>query len=621
MTELSYAERALRYARAVVAGEVLACKWVKLSCQRFLDDLDRADSEDFAYRFDGDRSAKRICRFIELLPHIKGKWAAKKLKIRLEDWQCFFLCNVFGWVHKQTGLRRFRRAVLFVPRKNAKSTVAAGVGVYGTAADGHYHPETGDWIPEFAPEVFSGATTEHQAFEVFRPAWLMVDRTPDLRQQFDLELGGTWKNPGPIYSNSTLARFEALIGKPGDGASPSMAITDEYWQHDSSAQVDTMQTGMGAREQGLHLVISTGGTDLASPCYALWRELQRVLDGTVVDEQLFGIIYTVDEGVDWTSELALRMANPNYDVSVDGEYLRSQQRGAINDSTKQNTFLVKHLNVWVTAGTAWMNMAWWHRQADSTLSEQQFAGEDGAIAVDLSSKLDLTSVAKGFRRDLPDGAGGKMRPHVYIFGRHYLPDAAATDPAKKHYHGWRHDGLLTVTDGAVIDYDLIEADVLEDGRAHNIRALGYDPWGATQFAQGLQKKGVPVVEIPQNVQQLSDAMKWTEALVKDGCLHHTGDQVQSWGIANIVAKVDKNDNVFPYKETEDGKIDPGVSVIMLVKLLMGLEAPAQSVYEKHAESEWRAFSPGAAEAGGEAPSAPAPGGSIYEQFTKEEWSR
>ena len=225
----SPAELAVTYAREVVDGKILAGPYVRLACQRFLRDLERTD---WPYEF-RPKVANDYMAFIALLPHVKSDWASKGQSLVLEPWQCFVECQLFGWVHKDTGLRRFRSSYEEVPRKNGKSTRVAARGIYLFAADG-----------EVGSEVYAGATTEKQALEVFRPAWQMVYKLPKLRRTFSVEQAGNANNPGPMYRIRDMSRFEPMIGKPGDGSSPHGAIVDEYHEHDSDHMVQAMQTGM-----------------------------------------------------------------------------------------------------------------------------------------------------------------------------------------------------------------------------------------------------------------------------------------------------------------------------------------------------------------------------------------
>lgn len=583
---MTHAERAERYAKDVAAGRVLACRLVRLACQRHLDDLKASRKKSFPFEFDAERT-NRICGYLELLPHVKGAWARRSERIRLEDWQCFALGVPFGWVRKSDGLRRFRRAYVEIPRKNSKSTSTAGLGLYMLTEDG-----------EHGAEVYSGAGSEKQAWEVFGPARLMAKNTPELLDAYGLEV-----NAKSLTIPANGSKFEPIIGKPGDGASPSFSITDEYHEHATDEQYDTMVTGMGSREQPMAWVITTAGSDIAGPCYALRTEVEKMLEGTIPNDELFGLIYTIDEDVDWTSDTALRMANPNLGVSVYEDYLKSQQRDAINNPRKQSTFKTKHLNVWVHARDPWMNMEDWNRQGDDALTEDLFRGQRCFVGLDLSSKMDLASSVKVFRYDRlttcsrckgegeisgddgPEdcprchGSGRANEPDYYVFPRFYLPEDRANEPGQDRYEGWVQSGHLIATDGNVIDYARIEEDLRDDAGAFEVAELGFDPWGATQLAQNLAADGMTTVEVPQNVRHLSEPMKEIEALVAAGRLHHPAHPVLDWCISNVKAKEDANENIFPRKENRESKIDGAVALIIAMSRALVAADPVGSVYE------------------------------------------
>ena len=314
MEERDYAAIARKYAADVDRGKIPAGKSIRLQCRRFLDELKRQRQNDFPFRFDTGKAA-RVCKFIERLPHSKGKWARAKETLRLEPWQVWILACTFGWLRKRDGLRRFRVLFVVVPRKNGKSALSAGVGLYMLCADG-----------EFGAEVYSGATNEKQAWEVFGPARLMAQRTPPLLRRFGIEVAAK-----ALAIPGDGSKFETIIGDPGDGQSPSCSIHDEYHEHADDGQVDTMQTGMGARDQPLQVKITTAGDNLAGPCYAAIQEEREKLagighnGGPPLDDETFFVEYTIDEGDDWKSEASLRKANPNYGVSVSGDFLLARQ--------------------------------------------------------------------------------------------------------------------------------------------------------------------------------------------------------------------------------------------------------------------------------------------------------
>lgn len=534
---MDFADRAINYARNVCDLEIPACVYVRLACKRFLDDLAR---DDWPYVFDRDK-ANRVCRFMELLPHTKGKWAAKKERFKLGDWQCFIECNLFGWVHRETGLRRFRQSYEEIPRKNGKSLRLAARGTYLFCADG-----------EAGAEVYSGATTEKQAHEVFLPAWLMVNRTNGLADRFGIKQSGNPRNPGPMYVMADLSRFEPVIGKPGDGASPHAALVDEYHEHATDDLVDTMVTGMGAREQPLLCIITTAGSDLAGPCYAKRRDIIGILEGHVKDEATFGVIYGIDEGDAWDTEEALIKANPNFGVSVFPEFLRAQLSEARRSASKQNAFRTKHLNQWVGARTAWLNMIAWQRQK-TEFAIEAFGDSPCWIGVDLASKKDVAAMALLFLHE------GKY----YATAKFYVPEEAAAENQK--YREFALDGHITLTPGSMTDYAFIEEDIKSICSRVNVHSVCFDDWQANYLMTRLLETSIPVVEYNQTVKNMSEPMKEVEARVLSRSLFHDGNPVLTWMLGNVAARIDAKGNIYPRKGSEadpNCKIDGAVALIM-----------------------------------------------------------
>jgi phage terminase large subunit-like protein len=568
MAAVTYSARAEKYARDVVGGRIPACEWVRLACARHLGDLKRSRAKGKAkwkYEYD-PASGDRVCAFVERLPHTKGRWARDRQKLVLEPWQVFLTCCIFGWVHRATGLRRFRRVFLLIPRKNGKSALAAAWGLYMLVADG-----------EHGAEVFSGATTEKQAWEVFRPARLMAVNTPQLRSFY-----GVTVNAASVHRLGDGSRFEPIIGDPGDGSSPSCAIHDEYHEHDTDAQVDAMLTGMGARDQPLQLVISTAGVNTAGPCYSAQLEAQKVLSGVAENDELFACIWTVDAGDDWTKLETLKKANPNYGVSVSAEFLQSRLQEAKNNARKQGIFQTKHLNVWVNAKQAYFNLHKWNLAANPRLDVRQgglqrFKGRDCVIALDLASKVDLCSLTLLFRNH--DGGRGQLGPQYTTFTRFYLPSETVEEPQNEHYQEWENEGRLEVTEGAVTNYAAIKEDLLLFCEWFVVEMVAYDPFQATMLVGELQDEGVPVVEFRQTVLNFSEPMKELDGLIRAGLIEHDGDPVQAWCISNVVAKADKKDNVYPNKERDEAKIDGAVSLIMAIGADMNGDRPPRSVYQ------------------------------------------
>lgn len=557
--------RANQFARDVVRGKVPACRWVKLACQRHLDDLVASRSAAFKYKFDPAKAEKKL-RLIQLLPHTKGEWAYKRQLVTLEPWQLFGLACTFGWVKKKTGFRRFRESYWEVPRKNGKSVIAAGVGIAMFTAD-----------DEFGAEVYCGATTERQAWEVFRPARLMVKRSPMLVEHLGIEV-----NAQALNRPEDGSRFEPIIGNPGDGASPSCAIEDEYHEHDTNAQYETMITGMGARRQPLMFVITTSGANIEGPCYDKRRQVIEMLEGTVPDDELFGWIWTIDEGDDWTDPRVLAKANPNIGISVYQEYLESQQQRAIKSARFTNTFKTKHLNVWTSAKAGFFNLEDWKACEDRTLTLEQFEGQDSVLALDMARKLDLNSMARLFWRDI-DG----RRHYFCVAPRFWVPEDTVRNTENRRmaerYQAWVNQGFLLETDGAEIDY----RDILEEAKDANrlcpVQCTPLDPHGATNLSHQLEDEGLTPVTIVQNYTNMSDPMKEVEAAITAGRFHHDGNPIMTWCISNVIGKnLPGNDDVVrPIKQGNDNKIDGAVALIMAVgRAMLADRVDSESIYDQ-----------------------------------------
>lgn len=539
-----------RYARQVVAGKVPACRLTRLACQRHLDDLEHSQDKRWAYRFDADK-AERACDFVQLMPHTKGRWAAQKQRLKLEPWQKFIIAVIFGWVFKRSGFRRFLEVYVEVPRKNGKSELAAAIGNYMLCADG----ETG-------AEVYCGATTEKQAWKVFGPARRMAELLPQLRRKYQMHV---WAQKLTLPDGGV---FEPLIGDPGDGDSPSCSIIDEYHEHPTDALYTTMITGMGAREQPLAFIITTSGYNRETPCYDKRQQVVETLEsirrGREAD-RLFGIIYTIDEEDDWREPTALIKANPNYGVSVNGDYLRAQIQQAISTPSQTNKIKTKHLNLWVSAKETFFNMERWRACEDASLTLDDFRGESAYLGIDMATKLDLTAAVPVFRREID----GKI--HFYaVSPRFWVPEETVLSTEPRHrrmaerYQNFVNQGFLTSTDGAEIDSRDIFENILSLRETVGIEVSAIDPFGAVNISHWLAEEELNPVTIQQRFSTLSDPMRELEAAIAAGRFHHDGNPILTWCISNVIGRLlpGSDDVVRPIKQGDENKIDGAVALIM-----------------------------------------------------------
>lgn len=557
-----YAAIATRYAEDVLNGSIVACKWIKLACERHLRDLDRQGTEDFPYVFDAEIAA-RVCSFKEKLPHVKGKWMrpepGKSNRMHLEAWQVFKTASLFAWVHKNTHLRRFLEAYISVARKNGKTADAAGDALYLFTAD-----------DEPSAEVYCAANSLEQAMEVFKPARTIVEQLPALRRAYSIEV-----NKQSLLRLDDGGRFRPLTGIARDGSSPHATILDEFHEALTDDQYASQKNGQMAREQPLVEVITTAGTFIDGPCFQLEQAGKRVLLRQIENESFFVLIYTLDEGDDWRDIECLKKANPNYGVSVIPETFKIALNSAIQQPSKQPEFITKNANVWRNSGKLWIPSEVWDACKDETLCIEDFAGQPCDEGCDLAAKIDLASRCRIFIREI-DG-----RRHYYLFWKHYVPESRAIDGAHSHYQHWIQNGALVAHPGPEIQLASIQAEIEQELSIYPRKSIAFDPWNALQMQQELraQLSEDVVIDVPQTTQYLSPAMKEVEAAAHSARLHHDGDPVAAWAVSCVLVRVDHNDNVFPQKEKNGiNKIDPVSAMLNAMNRAMaGIETCAASI--------------------------------------------
>ena len=532
---------AKKYARDVSTGKVFACKWVKLACKRQTEDLKKY-ARSGLYEWSKEE-AGRICRFIELLTHTKGELAGQR--VVLEPWQIFILTTVFGWRRRADGGRRFRRVYIEVPRGSGKSTLSSGVALYCLLAD-----------HEPGAEVYSFATTRDQAKIVFGDAKVMAEHNPALRERFGLQVLAN-----ALYVSSTNSTFQAKSaeGSTLDGLNTHLAVVDELHAHKTRAVYDVVETSLGKRRSSLLWCITTAGFDTSGICYEVRTMCTKVLSRLADDETQFAIIYTIDDGDDWSSMEALEKANPNWGVSVRPEVITSLLQKAKTLPSAINNFKTKHLDVWCSARSAWLDMSAWKRCERTGLDLSDFEGQPSFIGLDIGSKSDLTVKTYLF----PFEEDGKDK--YALFCECWLPSKAIETSTNSQYSGWVRSGYIQETDGAMTDLNVIEDSIREDLSRFDVQAITYDPWQATQLATSLSDEGAPMLECRFTVQNVSDPMKTLEALVIDGRIVHDGNPVMAWMMGNVEAHIDAKDNIFPRKERHENKIDGAVAAILALR--------------------------------------------------------
>lgn len=536
-------EDAWHYANQIIDGDIAACKWVRLACQRFIDDMHHGHQRGLVF---SPEKAQDVLDYYDLTPHIKGEWAGQS--ITPSDWQTFALVNLFGW-YRADGTRRFRSGYIEVGRKNGKSTFVAPVGLYMLKEDG-----------EAGSEVYSAATSRDQARIVF-------DAARDMTRQSSLRYHLQAYNHS-VCHEASASSFKPLASDSDtlEGKNTHCAIIDELHAHKNRRVYDVLELSCAARRQPLLLVITTAGSDRTGICYEVRNYLTKVLEGVIDDDSCFGMIYTLDDPEQWKNPDEWIKANPNLGISVKLEDIKRLCQKAQQNPAAASEFKRKRLDIWGAGEDVFFNMEMWTR-CPPLASDDQLLTMPCYFGLDLASKLDITALVALFCDD-------DRRYHIKV--HFWLPEVQIDDQrtGKSHhvqqlYKVWAEQGLLTLTPGQIVDYDAIRQTINDWADRYHPLEIAYDPWGATQLATQLADDDDRVMtEVGQTVKQLSDPMKEVQALIIDSRLHHDQHAVMNWMMSNVTARIDRNDNVFPNKDSQDNKIDGPVALITAMSRAM-----------------------------------------------------
>lgn len=525
------------YCRAVLDGSVPASLMIRRAVERHI--LDLKTGRERGLYFDR-QAAEHATLFFGFLKHSKGEWAGQPFT--LAPWQQFIVWSLFGW-KKADGLRRYRNAFIEVPRKNGKSTLLAGIGLYLMTADG-----------EPGAEIYSAATKRDQAKITWEEAVQMVRASPALSRMIT-----HWRSSDTLVIEQTASKFVPLGADANtmDGLNIHGALIDELHAHRTSAVVDVIDTATGARRQPLLCEITTAGFDRESICYKHYTYSRQVLERTIRDDRWFAFIAELDEGDDWQDERVWAKANPNLGVSVRIEDLRAKAARAVNMPAAMNGFLRMHLDVWTQQSTRWIPPELWEQNGGPDEPDDELAGRVCYGGLDLSSVADITAWVLVFPRE--DG-------RLDVRAKFWAPESQLTSSSNRYadqYQEWSKAGYLTVTPGNAIDYAFIRAQILEDASRFQIVDLNVDRlFQGYQLAMELADEGLKVMGMGQGFLNMAAPMKTFERMLLDHRLNHGGNPVLRWMASNVAVKEDPAGNLKPDKAESQGRIDGIVALVM-----------------------------------------------------------
>lgn len=495
-------------------------------------------------------AAGRAVRFIEALPHTKGRWAGVPFK--LMDWQRSDIVEPLFGMLRPDGTRQYRTAYIELPRKNGKSELAAAVALKLLVADG-----------EQGAEIYGAACDRDQASLVFNVAAEMVRRKPQLNSR--LRIIASQKR---IIDPKTGSFYRAI---PADvagshGFNASGVIFDEVHAQPNRELWDVLTTSTAARDQPLVFAITTAGFDKTSICWELHELARQVIEGTLELPSFFGYIRSLPEDADWTDEDLWAVANPGIDEFRSREELREKVQQALASPAMVNTVRRLYFNQWTRSESRWFDARRWKSCGGVIGKIKRTTPCYGGL--DLASTSDFAAWILFF----PEGRR--------VLCKFFLPQAAVEKraPMKATLEAWQREGWLTVTPGDAIDYEYIEAEIDKDSNRYNIREIGYDPWSALQTAIRLEGKGLVMVPVRQGFATMTAPSKELETMVVNGTLNHGGNPILTWMADNVVVETDANENIKPSKKKSSEKIDGIVALVNAIERWIHDEPVAEAAF-------------------------------------------
>lgn len=567
------------YANAIASGKLISNKWIRLACERHLEDLDFAEEKGLYFDVEGAQYA--INFFPEFLSFYEGEFDDEPFY--LTPCQEFIVGSVFGWKRIKNGYRRFRTVYAEMAKGQGKSPLAGGIGLYCLVFD-----------EEPGAEIYAAAVTREQAGILFRDAKTFAKKSDALRDLLKIDQF----NIAYLAENSFF-RPVSSEHRGLDGKRPHLALIDEIHEHHNDLVVRKMSAGTKTRRQSLIFEITNAGYDRHSICFQHHEYTTKVLEKRITDDAWFGIISGLDvcdrctlEGKtvpqdgcpdcdDWRDEKVWEKANPN--INYLGEpfrdYLRRQVEEAKEMPSQEN--IVKRLNfcIWTESITRWITADSWNACAH-TVVEESLHSRTCYGGLDLSSNTDLTAWAMVFPPEYEDD-------RYEILCRFFLPEDNMRERVKRDkvpYDVWARQGYITLTPGNIIDYEFVLNTIREDSGKFEIQELAFDRWGSQKITTELQDIGFELegkkslIQFGQGYASMSAPTKELERMVLSDQVAHGGNPVLAWMVSNVAIKMDPSGNVKCDKEKSTERIDGIIATIMAMGRAT-LEGDTRSAYD------------------------------------------
>ena len=522
----------LDYADDVLSGKVLACQWVKLACKRFKDDIDSGKC------YVDDTKYKTINAFINVLKHYSSGSAGERFV--LEPWQKFLVTNLFCLYRSDNHKRKYTQAHVSISRKNGKTSIAAVLGLFALIADG-----------EPAASVIMAANSREQARIDFDAASAWARQLDPKRKSLKI-----LRNEITFQKNNAKLKVISADATKLDGSNDSFIVVDELHEAPDSKLYDVLKSGQGFRQQPMILSITTAGYRIGGFCNQFEDYCKEVLRGDKVDDSLFALLYTLDDGDDWTDSSVYVKSNPNLGVTVNEDWLLAQVNQAKNTPSAVVGVKTKNLNIWCSSNITWIPEDV-IKKSMRKLDMSEFRNDNRYIVYmgfDLAAVSDLTAFTVMF--------ADPEEEKYYFKTWYYLPKKALEGKYNSQlYAMWADRGHLILTDSDTTDYAYIKNQIMYWYENLDVQMIAFDSWNATSLVNDLTKEGLPMQPYSQSIGNFNRPTKEFERLILSDKIVIDANPITRFCFDNVSLKVDVNGNSKPIGDHEKKKIDGVMSML------------------------------------------------------------
>jgi len=502
-------------------------------------------------------AAQKVRRFIErFLRHSKGKWSRKPFELCRWQWEQI-IAPLFGW-RRADGTRRYRRAYVEVPKKNGKSTLAAAILLYMLVADG-----------ESGAEVYSGAVNRKQAGIIFQEIHSMIRKSPALA-----ELLRAVPHKKRIEYDDECAWYQSLSAdaESEDGLNIHCAVIDELHRHKSRALFDVLKFGGAARDQPLTFIITTAGNpDEHSIGWQQHIYAKQIVDGERIDTSYFAKIYAADPEDDWKDPATWHKANPGLGDTLSLQAFRDDFTAALGNLAEEANFKRLRLNLWLHEETSWLPITAWIACRQPLEPFGVLEGRPCWGGLDMSWTTDLSAFVLAF--PWPEDQSFSLLSFFWA------PEDAFRERERRNRQrldAWFEAGLIRKVPGAIIDHQIVLADVVELSQKYQILGINADPYNAVQLLLNMVAAGLQVQEFRQTITNYNGPMKEAEKAILSKKIRHDGNPVMEWMFKNMAVRTDAQGNRMPAKNKAPDKIDGIAAKIMAIGGCISNPAPSEN---------------------------------------------